>query len=415
MTQARKFLAELVAIPSVHPEADPGGTKPGEAAMADRVEALLRELGADVSRHQLAPGRPSVIGVFEPARPARETVVFAPHLDTVGVAGMTVPPFKLTARGGKLYGRGACDTKGPTAALLAAFSKWTRSPASRRGDTRWIIAATAGEEQGSLGARALMASGFRADFAVALEPTDLSVVHAAKGVLRVWFDIPGRAAHGSKPERGDNAVYRALPLISALKDELAPALARNRHPALGGCSLNLGIVRGGGELNLVPAECQLGLDIRVHPDFPASEVMKLLKAALRRHAPRGTLRLHREGPSFVTPRTHPWAKQLRSVGRGWAAADWFCDGNIFAGHGIPSVAFGPGSIAQAHTRDEFIVARELEAGAAAFFKFLTMARQPSRLIDHQSCVSTASRPPLSARPQASQERPRAVCFRRPLP
>jgi acetylornithine deacetylase/succinyl-diaminopimelate desuccinylase-like protein len=368
---ARKILRELVMIPSVHPEADPVDSVPGEAAVAAWVASHLRSLGADVSTHLLAPGRPSVVGVFEPARRARATVVFAPHLDTVGVRGMTVPPFALTARAGRLHGRGSCDTKGPMAALLAALGKWTRSPASRSGDTRWIVAATAGEEQGSLGAQALMEEGFEADFAIALEPTELRVVHAAKGILRAWIEVPGRAAHGAKPERGDNAIYRALPLIAALQKDLAPKLAAQRHAVLGGGSLNLGVIQGGGELNLVPAQCRLGLDIRVHPDFPATEVLRLLRAAMTRHAPRAKLILHRQGPSFVTARADPWARRLRGVGRGWAAADWFCDANIFAAHGIPAVAFGPGSIAQAHTKDEYIVDAELRRGADAFLRFLT--------------------------------------------
>ena len=370
-SDARKILRELVAIPSVHPEADPGGTVPGEAAMASWVADHLRGLGADVSTHELAPGRPSVLGVFEPARPVRATVVFAPHLDTVGVQGMTVPPFTLSRKSGRLYGRGSCDTKGPMAALLAALGKWTRSAASRRSDVRWIVAATAGEEQGSLGAQALMKTGFKADFAVALEPTELRVVHAAKGILRVWIDVPGRAAHGAKPERGDNAVFRALPLITALKVDLGPTLAKQRHPVLGRCSLNLGIVQGGRELNLVPAQCRLGLDIRVHPNFPAAEVLRLLRAAIARHAPRAQLRIHREAPSFVTRRDDPWARSLRAAGSGWAAADWFCDANIFAAHGIPAVAFGPGNIAQAHTKDEYIAERELARGVEAFLRFIT--------------------------------------------
>lgn len=371
MAEAQKILRELVALPSVHPEADSGGTVKGEAAIAEWVGHTLRQLGAAVSMHELAPGRPTVLGVFEPHRRPQATVVLAPHLDTVGVSGMTVPPFKITSRAGRLHGRGACDTKGPMAALLAALSKWSGSADRRRSGTRWIVAAMAGEEQGSLGASALMQDGLRADFAVALEPTDLRVVHAAKGVLRVWIDVPGRAAHGSQPARGDNAVYRALPLITALRDEIAATLARNQHPVLGGGALNLGIVQGGVELNLVPAECRLGLDLRVHPAFPSSQVLALLRDAIRRHAPRARLSVHRDGPAFVTPRGHPWAKRLRATGRGWATADWFCDGNIFAAHGIPSVAFGPGSILHAHTHDEFILARELEAGASAFLRFLT--------------------------------------------
>jgi acetylornithine deacetylase/succinyl-diaminopimelate desuccinylase-like protein len=369
----RNILRELVALPSVHSEADPGGTIPGEAAAGAWMAERLKSLGADVETRLLAPGRPTVLGVFAPVRRARATIVFAPHLDTVGVRGMTVPAFQLTKRGGRLHARGACDTKGPTAALLAALAHWTRSSAARTGDIRWVIAATAGEEQGSLGAQALVKAGFKADFAVALEPTDLRVVHAAKGVLRVWIDVPGRAAHGAKPERGDNAVYRALPLIAALQREIGPALASRVHPVLGGCSLNLGIVQGGGEMNLVPALCRLGLDIRLHPGFPSPAVLKLLHSAIAQHAPRARLTLHREGPSFVTERTDPWAKRLRASGRGWAAADWFCDANIFAGAGIPSVAFGPGSIAQAHTKDEYILERELRAGVDAFRAFIAKA------------------------------------------
>ncbi len=369
-TDPKKILRELVALPSVHPEADAAGTVPGEAAMAAWMADHLRTLGAAVKISLIAPGRPSVVGVFEPMRKARATVVFAPHLDTVGVRGMTVPAFKLTEKNGRLHGRGACDTKGPTAAMLAAVGAWLKSAERRTADIRWVVAATAGEEQGSLGAQALVKAGFRADFAVALEPTDLQVVFAAKGVLRVWIAVPGRAAHGAKPERGDNAVYRALPLVQALKDELAPWLAAQRHPVLGGCSLNLGILQGGGELNMVPALCRIGLDIRVHPGCSAAEVRRRIAELVATHAPKAKVSLHREGPAFVTEKTEPWARRLRAVGRGWAAADWFCDANIFAAQGMPAVAFGPGSIRQAHTKNEFIEERELMAGAAAFGAFM---------------------------------------------
>jgi acetylornithine deacetylase/succinyl-diaminopimelate desuccinylase-like protein len=334
----------------------------------------LRGLGAAVEIRDLAPGRPNVIGVFEPARRARATVVFAPHLDTVGVAGMTVPPFRLTPRAGRLHGRGACDTKGPTAALLWALRRWTRGGPGRAGsDVRWIVAATAGEEEGSAGAAALVRSGFRADFGVALEPTSLRVVHAAKGILRLWLETPGRACHGAQPWRGDNAVYRALPLATALRDELAPAFLARRHPVLGPASLNLGVFQGGRDLNIVPDRCRLGLDLRLHPGLPAAEALGLVRELCRRHAPRTRVRIHRQGPAFVTPRTDPWARALRRAGAGWARADWFCDANVLAAAGIPSVAFGPGTIARAHTKDEYITRSDLAAGAAAFGRFLTGA------------------------------------------
>ncbi len=365
------LLAEMVAIPSVNPEGAAGGSVPGEAAMGAWLADALRGLGAAVETRDLAPGRPNVIGVFEPARPARATVVFAPHLDTVGVAGMTVPAFSLTRRAGRLHGRGACDTKGPTAALLWALRRWTRSAAGRRGDVRWVVAATSGEEEGSAGAQALMRTGFRADFAVALEPTELRVVHAAKGIVRAWLETTGRAHHGAQPDRGDNAIYKLLPLAQALKTEVAAEFAQTRHAVLGKASLNLGVIQGGRDLNIVPDVARAGVDIRWHPGLPEATVLARLERAIRDHAPAATLRLHRTGPAFVTARTEPWARALRRAGRGWATADWFCDANIFAAHGVPAVAFGPGDIAQAHTKDEYITARALADGAAAFGAFLT--------------------------------------------
>lgn len=369
------ILADLVAIPSVHPEADAGGTRPGEAAIARHVADLMRCLGANVQLQPLSRGRPSVIAVFEPEQPAQETVALVPHLDTVGVDGMTVAPFHLTRVGSRLYGRGACDTKGPMAALFAALSGWAKSPARSRSRTRWVVVATAAEEQGSLGAEALVAGGFTADFAVALEPTALRVISAAKGVLRIWIDVAGRAAHGSKPERGRNAVFAALPLIAALRDEIAPALAARVHPVLGRASLNLGIVNAGSGLNVVPARCRLGLDMRLHPGCTPEEVWTLIRSAITRHAPQARMTLHRKGPCFVTARSLPWARRLRAIGRGWGTADWFCDGNVFAEAGIPSVAFGPGRIEQAHTRDEFIDEEALEAGVKAFRRLLAEPRE----------------------------------------
>ncbi|MSU50816.1 MAG: M20 family peptidase [Opitutus sp.] len=185
-----------------------------------------------------------------------------------------------------------------------------------------------------------------------------------------WKRVAGRH-HGAQPDRGDNAVYRMLPLALALRDAIAPEFAARRHDVLGSASLNLGVFQGGKDLNIVPDHCRVGLDIRWHPGLPADEVIARLQAACAEFAPRATLRVHRTGPAFVTARTEPWAKRLRRAGRGWATADWFYDANIFAAHGIPAVAFGPGDIAQAHTRDEFIRERDLAAGAAAFFEFLT--------------------------------------------
>jgi len=370
MATPAALLAELVALPSVHPNADPGGTRPGEEAIAAWVAEELRHLGAAVETRRLAPGRPSVVATFEPVGQASATVLLAPHLDTVGVRGMTVPPFRLTRRGDRLYGRGSCDTKGPMAALLWALGQWARRPLLARSRVRWVVAATAGEEQGSLGAQQLANAGLRADFAVALEPTRLRVVNAAKGVLRLWIEADGRAAHGSQPDRGVNAIERLLPFAQAVRNVIAPQLRRRPHPLLGAATVNLGIIEGGRELNIVPEYCKIGLDIRTHPHWSEASVRRLIDRVRRECAPHAKVSLERSAPSFISSRNNEWALRLRRCGHGWDTADWFCDANIFAACQIPSVAFGPGSIAQAHTKNEYIQARDLEEGARAFLKFL---------------------------------------------
>ncbi|MBX3738781.1 MAG: M20/M25/M40 family metallo-hydrolase [Candidatus Didemnitutus sp.] len=369
------LLAELVALPSVSPEGDSDGTAPGEAALAAHLANLLRELGAQVRLTEVQPGRPNLVARF-PSRDRRAPVVaLVPHLDTVGVAGMTVPSFRATVSRGRLHGRGACDTKGPMAAALWGLAAWLRTPAARSSHVTWVFAATMGEEELSTGASALCRAGFRADFAIALEPTDLKIVHAAKGVLRVWVDAAGRAAHGATPHRGRNAAYRLLPFLDACAHRLAPQFARRAHPLLGGASLNVGVVRAGGELNIVPDAATAGLDVRTHPAFDNTSALRALRGAARGLR----LRVHRQGPAFALERSHPWLRRLAPHANGFLRVPWFSDANVFNAHGIPAVAFGPGSIAQAHTKDEFITLAALERGGRAFQQLIAdlSARPPA--------------------------------------
>lgn len=360
------LLSELIAVPSVSPEGDAGGTIPGERAMAHHVAALLRLMGAEVTVTDVSSGRPNVIGRFPCAVPGAPVVAFVPHSDTVGVTGMTVPAFTPTVRDGRVYGRGACDTKGPMAAALWALSQWRRSPLAGSSRVQWVFAMTMGEEEMSTGASALCAAGFKADFALILEPTEMQAVRAGKGVLRLWIAAEGRACHGSTPELGDNAIYKLLPFAQSCRDELAPAFAGRIDPALGGASLNLGVFRGGGELNIVPDRALVGMDIRTHPGLNNEEAL----ARVRSCAGDLTVTVHRDGPPYALPEDHTWLRRLRPFTRGITTAPWFSDANVFNAHGIPAVAIGPGSIRQAHTHDEFIEIAALEEGAEAFRRFI---------------------------------------------
>lgn len=392
-----ELLCELIARPSVSPEGDSGGTLANETLMADYVAGLLRSLGGEVTVTQVQPGRPNVVAYFpaaaerlaagsqnaapagsasantaigglggEGAAPRAPVVALVPHLDTVGVAGMTVAPFTPQIKDGRIYGRGSSDTKGPMAAALWALRNWLQSPQAAASQVTWVFAATMGEEEMSTGASALCASGFKADFAIALEPTDLQIVRASKGVLRVWAEASGVACHSSTPHKGQNAIYKMLPFLNACANDLSAHFAAQSDADLGAASLNVGVLNGGGELNIVPDACRAGIDMRTHPGFPNKQALECLQQA----AEGVELKVHRDGPPYVLSADNRWVQALLPHASGVAVAPWFSDANVLNAHGTPAVAFGPGKMAQAHTKDEFIAIADLEDGAVALGNFI---------------------------------------------
>src|SRR2546425_7906780 len=184
--QLARLLQDLVRIPSVNPHGDPGTSQTGEAGMVEYLASFFGKLALDVEIQEVEPGRANLIGKFT-SRGRKRSVALAPHTDTVSVAGMTIDPFGAEIRDGKLYGRGATDTKGSLAAFLAGLSNVVRDRSFREGDLDVYFCALMGEESGNDGARALMRRGFKVDFAVAGEPTGCRVVHTHKGSL--WFKL----------------------------------------------------------------------------------------------------------------------------------------------------------------------------------------------------------------------------------
>lgn len=360
------LLCELIACPSVSPEGDSGGTVANEALVADYVAGFLRGMGGEVSVTQVQPGRPNVVARFPAASDHAPVIALVPHLDTVGVAGMTVEPFIPQLKDGRIYGRGASDTKGPMAAALWALRAWLQSKEAAASKVTWVFAATMGEEEMSTGASALCAGGFKTDFAIALEPTDLQIVRASKGVLRVWAKARGVACHASMPQKGANAIYKMLPFLNACASDLSAHFAAQIDADLGAASLNLGVLKGGSELNIVPDNCRAGIDVRTHPAFANAEAL----ACLQRAAEGIELTVHRDGPPYALPEDNPWLRALQPYASGVTVAPWFSDANILNYFGTPAVAFGPGKMAQAHTKDEYIAIADLEQGAKVLEDFI---------------------------------------------
>lgn len=356
------LLGELIRIPSVNPEGDPGVAEPGEGRLASYLEKLLSDLGAEVGVREVLPGRPNVVARFPSDRPGKPRLLFAPHTDTVSVVGMTIDPFGGEARDGKVWGRGASDTKGPMASMISALSR-VGERLSGLSHEIWF-SGLMGEESGQHGAKALAASE-QFDFVIAGEPTGLKTVHAHKGSLWVTLTAHGRAVHASEPDRGENAIYKITRAIERIRDRVIPEISVNEHPLLGHSTLSVGTVKGGSKTNIVPDHCEATIDIRVIPGDDPERIIDLIREA----SPGIDLEYHGSAPLF-TDSNDPLIGKLSALGATPTGAPWFCDAAVFSAKGMPSVALGPGSIAQAHTADEWISVADLEAGADFFERFL---------------------------------------------
>ena len=357
------LLSDLVAIDSVNPALVPGGA--GESAVAERIALELRSAGLDVIVSDAAPGRPNVVGVLESTTPGR-SLMLCGHSDTVGVAGMEAP-FDPVVRGDRLYGRGSQDMKGGVAAILGA-ARMLSSEGLPAG--RLVVAIVADEEHLSLGADALVRE-WTADAAVVTEPTDLTIAIGHKGFAWVEVVTQGRAAHGSRPREGRDAILRMGRVLSALERLDREIQERAEHPFLGTGSLHASLVEGGRELSSYPDRCALQMERRLltgEPEDTALREVSALLAALRAEDPdfEASARLLFGRPAYETPAGHPLpalleealARQGRSALRG--GATFWTDAAILGHAGIPSVVFGPGG-AGLHGLDEHVRLSEVVA------------------------------------------------------
>ena len=369
MTRTEKLLAELIALPSVNPAFLPARHPyAGEKRIADFLVSVAARAGLAVELQKVLPGRFNVIARLRPRQKVRRTILLAPHLDTVGADGTRFIPQR---RNGRLHGRGACDTKGSVAAMLGALCELVKSPPD---ETEIIFAGLVDEEHAQAGSRALAASGFKADLAIVGEPTRLQVVTAHKGSLWLQRETRGKAAHGATPQLGRNAVHEMARIVDLLETDYAAGLRKRKHPLLGTGTVNVGLICGGVQPNIVPDHCTITIDRRTLPGETEAGVRREIAMRLRAQklsARISSLKLAPCIPLETNPKRPLVRHFLRSVGQARPrGVDFFCDAAVLAAGGIPSVVFGPGDIAQAHTADEWISLAELERGKDLILHFL---------------------------------------------
>jgi acetylornithine deacetylase len=281
-------------------------------------------------------------------------------MDTVGVAGMDVP-FEPVHRGGLLYGRGAQDMKGGLAAILGAARMLSEGGGLARG--RLIVAAVIDEEHVSLGAEALVTT-WRADAAVVTEPTDLQVATGHKGFEWVEIETRGRAAHGSRPGEGRDAILKMGRVLAGLESLSRRLQMGASHPLLGTASLHASIIAGGSELSSYPDRCTLQLERRTLPgealDAAWLEVREIL-AQLEREDPEFeaearavfSRRAYQIEPSHALPAMLRTATRSVGCASEIAGMTYWSDAAILGAAGIPAVLFGPGG-AGLHSREEYV-------------------------------------------------------------
>lgn len=355
-TPTTSLLAAMVRINSINPSLVPGGA--GELNIARFVKQWLDERGIQTDVHNAAPNRPSVVARV-PGKGGGRSLLLNAHLDTVGVDGMS-DPFNPRIQDNRMYGRGAYDMKAGLAACMLALADIR--PGELAGDV--LLAAVADEEHASLGIQDVL-SRIRAVAAIVTEPTSLRVCIAHKGFS--WHEIvtSGRAAHGSQPHLGIDAIVhmgRVLNRLEALQTELCK---RMPHRLLGHGSLHASLISGGQELSSYPATCTLQLERRTLPDEDIASVEKEIEgllSSLSAEDPQFRARLRTtlarppfsvsEDETIVRTLLREASAMLGTTPATFGASFWM-DAAFLAAAGIPTVAFGPHGDG-AHSVDEWV-------------------------------------------------------------
>jgi len=367
-----KTVGDLIRIPS-HMKVEGE-----ERQLSGFVREMLEKLGLDVEVQEVAYGRCNVIAKIEGNGRGR-SLAFNGHLDTVPPGEGMKDPYSPVVENGRLHGRGACDMKGAVGTMIYALSLIKRSRLPLNGDL--YLTAVVGEETGGDGTRHLVEQGFRTDAALVGEPTDLTLVTSHKGICNIVVSVSGRPCHGSMPDHGSNAIVAVSDFIQKVKEDLIPELSKRTQEYVGCATLNFGVINGGTQVNIVADRCTLEVDRRwvigESMQTAAREIESLLNEVCGRDPGlQGEVRvLLPEGAYYgplSMPEDHEIVRLVRDalarVGKKTEVAGMqgWTDAATLYHSGIPTVLLGPGSIAQAHTNDEWVEVSQLIDAARCY-------------------------------------------------
>ena len=365
-----RYAQALIAAPSENP----GGT---EDEVADVTTGILTDLGANIRIVRSEEGRPSVVARIGSGE--RPRLAWNGHLDTVPAGDPSTwssGPFEGAVVDGRLVGRGACDMKGPIASALAAVAAIRRAGLSLAGTLDLHLVADE-ELAGTHGTRVLREEGLLdQDAAIVGEPSEMEIALAERGGAWVIAVAHGKAAHGSQPHLGVNAILT----MSRFLLRLPEALPDRVHPLVGAPTVNVALITGGSAPNVVPDRCEVEIDRRI---VPGEEDPEEVLAPFRRLVEE----LVAERPdTHIEISLKDWTEAAETTGdsaiaslvRDAIAAETgspppfvgftgITDARFYINDAdIPTVIAGPGSLSLAHTANESIGVDEMVAAARAF-------------------------------------------------
>ena len=358
MDELEQLLSDLVSINSINPDLVPGS--PGEGEIARYIADWLKLAGIEVELLETVSGRPNVVGIAR-GTGGGKTLLLNGHMDTVGVTGMPDghQP-RIDPEGRRLYGRGAYDMKGGLAACMLAIAEAKKQ--SLRGDV--IFTGVIDEEYASLGTMGL-AKRFHAEGAIVAEFTELQLILAHRGFVWLEVETIGKAAHGSRPDLGIDAIVKMGKVLMEMEKLDHKLRANPTHQLLGSGSLHASLIRGGQELSSYPERCLLSVERRTlpgeTPEAVEAEFLEILEdvrrsdpafnAVVRRGIDREPLET-REDADIVQALQAASVHVLNRPSQ-ISGVQFWTDAAVLSAAGIPAVLFGP-SGSGAHAVEEWV-------------------------------------------------------------
>ncbi len=376
-----ELLCELIRRSSVNPEhhMDLVDAPYGEGRMAPFVRAYFEDLGVHTEVQEVLPGRANVLAHIPGRETSAQPWLLEAHMDTVDVQGMEAP-FVPRIADGRVYGRGACDTKGTLAAMMLALRELLEEGTLPARPV--VLAGAADEEFGMTGALRIASGPQQFAGAIVGEPTGLRVVPSGNGQMYVRIRARGKAAHTSTPFHGINAIYLMNDVIAALRRRVETTFPSRVHPRCGAAQLTVSIIQGGSSEHVVPDHCVIALDRRVLPGETCAQAVQEIREWLAADLAEDVLHAieveepYKAVPPMETREDHPLVQGMldavQAVGRvtELVGVPYNTDASHYSAAGIPCVIFGPGNIAQAHGPVEWIDIAELVDAVAILKRFL---------------------------------------------